>query len=132
MARIVIAEDDDELRQVLATWLGIRYDVTAVDNGADALEAVVRERPDLVVLDIVMPRLNGLEVTERLRADPRTAEIPICMVTASTRNSDTHDSVWRLASDTDAFITKPFEPQQLLAKIEDLLRRAVARRRARR
>jgi CheY-like chemotaxis protein len=128
-ARIVLAEDDEELRQLLSTWLGFRYDVTAVSNGEDALAAIAREKPDLAVLDIVMPRINGLGVVERLRSDPATASLPICLITASTRGSDTHDSVWKMAAQTDAFITKPFEPQELMAKVEELLRAAVERRR---
>jgi CheY-like chemotaxis protein len=130
-AHIVFAEDDDELRQVLSTWLRMRWDVTAVSNGEDALEAVRAKRPDLLVCDIVMPRMNGLEVVEAIRADEALADLPICMVTASTRDSDTGDSVWKMAANVDAFITKPFEPQELLAKVESLLQAAVKRRRAR-
>ncbi len=128
-ARILLAEDNPELRQVLATWIGIRHDVVAVADGEAALEAIEEQRPDIVVCDIVMPRLNGLDLAQRLRENPETADIPICIITGSTRGSDTHDAVWKMASDTDAFITKPFEPQTLLAKIEELLHAAVARRR---
>ncbi len=128
-ARIVLAEDDAELRQILATWLGIRWDVVAAADGQAAWEAIQEQRPDLIVCDIVMPKMNGLELTERIRSDPELADVPICMVTASTSGSDIGDAVWRMASDTDAFITKPFEPQELMAKVEALLLAAVARRR---
>lgn len=130
MARIVLADDDPELREILVQFLSLRWDVAAVANGEEALAEIARERPALVVLDIMMPKLDGLAVVERLRSDPATADIPICMMTASTRDSDTHDAVWRVATGTDAFVTKPFEPQALMAKVEKLLHDAVQRRRS--
>lgn len=129
MARIVLADDDPELREILTQYLRLRWDVTAVGNGEEALAEIARERPALVVLDIMMPKLDGLSVVEHLRADAATAGIPICMMTASTRNSDTGDAVWKMATGVDAFITKPFEPQALMAKVEELLQAAAARRR---
>ena len=68
-------------------------------------------------------------LVEKIKANPQCADLPICMITASTKNSDTCDSVWNMAAETDGFITKPFEPQELIAKVECLLQAAVARRR---
>jgi twitching motility two-component system response regulator PilH len=129
-ARIVLADDDPELRDLLACFLNMRWNATVVSNGKEALEEIRRERPDVVILDIMMPRMDGLEVVEEMRGDESTADIPIIMMTASTRDSDTHDSVWRMAVGTDVFITKPFEPQELMAKVEEILREQVQRRRA--
>ena len=132
MARILLADDDPELREVLRAWLSIRYDVTVVGDGEAVLAEVERERPDILVCDMVMPRLGGMDVVERIKANPETADLPICMITASTKGSDTYDYVWQMAADTDGFITKPFEPQELMAKIDRILQKVVAKRRAQR
>ena len=128
-ARILLADDDPELRTLLSCFLNMRWEATAVGDGEQALQEIARERPDVVILDIMMPRMDGLEVVKRLRGDPSTADLPIIMMTASTRESDTHDNVWRMATETDAFISKPFEPPELLAKVEEILLAAVERRR---
>lgn len=127
--RIVLAEDDSELRLILSYWLGMRWDVEAVPNGLEALESIRANKPTMLVCDILMPKMDGLELVTALRGDPETADLPICMITASTQGSDTHDNVWKMASQANAFITKPFEPQELLAKVEELITESVRRRR---
>jgi two-component system, OmpR family, alkaline phosphatase synthesis response regulator PhoP len=91
---------------------------TAVD-GIDALEKVSRVRPDLILLDIMMPRMSGFEVCRRLKADPKTRDIPILMVTALNELGDIERGV---ESGTDDFLTKPINKLELLTRVKSLLR----------
>ena len=121
---IVIAEDDLATRALLKATLGRDgYAVREFDNGADALDDIRRRPPDLVLLDIGMPQLNGLEVTRQLRAEPLTALLPIILVTARGR---IEDKVAGLDAGASDFVTKPFEPVELLARVRANLRLAAA------
>jgi putative two-component system response regulator len=112
---IVVAEDDVATRALLRVVLErAGYEVRQVDNGADALAEIMREPPDVALLDIGMPELDGLEVTRRLRSEPETALLPIILVTARGR---LEDKVAGLDAGASDFITKPFEPAELLARV---------------
>jgi putative two-component system response regulator len=112
---IVVAEDDMATRALLRVVLErAGYEVRQVDNGADALAEIMREPPDVALLDIGMPELDGLEVTRRLRSEPATALLPIILVTARGR---LEDKVAGLDAGASDFITKPFEPAELLARV---------------
>jgi len=112
---IVVAEDDMATRALLRVVLErAGYEVRQVDNGADALAEILREPPDVALLDIGMPELDGLEVTRRLRSEPVTALLPIILVTARGR---LEDKVAGLDAGASDFITKPFEPAELLARV---------------
>jgi putative two-component system response regulator len=112
---IVVAEDDMATRALLRVVLErAGYEVRQVDNGADALAEIMREPPDVALLDIGMPELDGLEVTRRLRSEPATALMPIILVTARGR---LEDKVAGLDAGASDFITKPFEPAELLARV---------------
>ena len=112
---IVVAEDDVATRALLRVVLErAGYEVRQVDNGADALTEIMREPPDVALLDIGMPELDGLEVTRRLRSEPATALLPIILVTARGR---LEDKVAGLDAGASDFITKPFEPAELLARV---------------
>jgi putative two-component system response regulator len=112
---IVVAEDDMATRALLRVVLErAGYEVRQVDNGADALAEILREPPDVALLDIGMPELDGLEVTRRLRSEPATALLPIILVTARGR---LEDKVAGLDAGASDFITKPFEPAELLARV---------------
>lgn len=112
---IVVAEDDMATRALLRVVLErAGYKVRQVDNGADALAEILREPPDVALLDIGMPELDGLEVTRRLRSEPVTALLPIILVTARGR---LEDKVAGLDAGASDFITKPFEPAELLARV---------------
>ena len=91
---------------------------TAVD-GVDALEKVPKVKPDLILLDIMMPRMSGFEVCRRLKADPKTRDIPILMVTALNELGDIERGV---ESGTDDFLTKPINKLELLTRVKSLLR----------
>jgi DNA-binding response OmpR family regulator len=119
----ILAVDDDEpvLRSVKRVLENAGYTVRTASNGQDALKMIARERPDLIVLDIIMPGLDGLEVCRRIRADPYIAKLPILFLTAKGRPNDVAQG---LDAGGDDFLTKPFEVVELPARVRALLRRA--------
>jgi DNA-binding response OmpR family regulator len=119
----ILAVDDDEpvLRSVRRVLENACYTVHTASNGQDALKMIERNRPDLVVLDIIMPGLDGLEVCRRIRADPYIARLPILFLTAKGRPNDVAQG---LDAGGDDFLTKPFEVVELPARVRALLRRA--------
>jgi DNA-binding response OmpR family regulator len=120
MTKILIVDDDLALADVLAfTMRRAGFDTLLAHNGREALECFTRECPDLLVLDWVLPSLDGLEVCRRVRLD---SNVPILMLTV--RQSD-DDVVSALEAGADEYITKPFSPRQLVARVHALLRRAV-------
>jgi putative two-component system response regulator len=121
---IVVAEDDTATRALLRAVLErAGYRVRNVDNGADALAEIRREPPDVALLDIGMPEMDGLEVTRTLRAAAETALLPIILVTARGR---LEDKVAGLDAGASDFITKPFEPAELLARVRSNQRLSTA------
>jgi DNA-binding response OmpR family regulator len=119
MTKILIVDDDLTLADVLAfTLRRAGFDVILAHNGHEALEQYVRELPDLVVLDWMLPYMNGLEVCSRVRAN---SNVPIIMLTV--RQAD-DDVVSALEAGADEYITKPFSPRQLVARIRAIQRRA--------
>jgi putative two-component system response regulator len=121
---ILVAEDDTATRALLSAVLErAGYRARIVDNGADALAEILREPPDVALLDIGMPEMDGLEVTRRLRATPETALMPIILVTARGR---LEDKVAGLDAGASDFITKPFEPAELLARVRSNQRLSTA------
>ena len=124
---ILVAEDDLATRALLrATLERAQYRVREFDNGADALIDIQRMPPDVALLDIGMPGLDGLEVTRAVRRTPATALLPVILVTARGR---TEDKVAGLDAGASDFVTKPFEPAELLARVRANLRLSSALRR---
>jgi two-component system, OmpR family, response regulator MprA len=116
--RVLVVEDDEEIADVLRRSLRNEgYDVRAVGDGVAALDAAAGFFPDLVVLDLGLPGMDGIEVCRRLRAD---GDVPILILTART---ETEDRVGGLDSGADDYLIKPFERAELLARIRALLRR---------
>jgi DNA-binding response OmpR family regulator len=116
--RVLVVEDDAEIADVLRRSLRQEgYEVKTSADGVDALDVATGFVPDLVVLDLGLPRLDGIEVCRRLRAE---GDVPILMLTA---RSETEDRVGGLDSGADDYLVKPFERQELLARIRALLRR---------
>jgi DNA-binding response OmpR family regulator len=117
-ARVLVVEDDAEIADVLRRSLRQEgYEVKTSADGVEALDVATGFVPDLVVLDLGLPRLDGVEVCRRLRAD---GDVPILMLTA---RAETEDRVSGLDSGADDYLVKPFERQELLARIRALLRR---------
>jgi two-component system phosphate regulon response regulator PhoB len=122
-ARILCVEDDVNLQKSLSFILWREgYEILCAQTGEEALELARREKPDLILLDLVLPGIDGLKVCGVLKKDPSTAEILVIMVTAKKRMEDI---VAGLKDYADDYVTKPFEPQVLLARIQALLRRRV-------
>jgi two-component system response regulator MprA len=118
-ARVLVAEDDRSVRESLVLALGLEgYTVDAVTNGADAIDAVTNAPPDVIVLDIMMPVLDGLTACRRLRA--ADCHIPILMLTA---RQEISDRVSGLDAGADDYLPKPFSLDELLARLRALLRR---------
>ncbi|HEV2129903.1 MAG TPA: response regulator [Longimicrobiaceae bacterium] len=118
---LILVVDDNPLNvEPLCDLLeAMGYRVAEAYNGAEALQAVQESPPDLILLDIMMPGMNGFEVCRRLKADPRSAKIPVVFVTAL---ADTEDKVAGIDAGGDDFLTKPFNRPLLLARIRSLLR----------
>jgi two-component system phosphate regulon response regulator PhoB len=118
-ARILVADDEESVRQLLQIVLQHEgYEVVLATNGAEALLAAHNNPPDLILLDWMMPVLDGLSVLKQLRKDAATRDIPILMLTARQSDSDTTTA---LVGGADVYLTKPFEPQVVLSMISRLL-----------
>ncbi len=124
--RILMADDDPDIRMFLEVTLSLAgFDVRVTTDGAEAVAAAREDAPDLILLDVMMPNLDGLGATRQLRADPRTSDIPIILVTAKAMGMD---KVSGLAEGADDYVTKPFDPDELVARIRAALRRSAAMR----
>lgn len=119
--KILVVEDEQDIAQLVQHYLqkeGFRS-VTAM-SGVDALKKVKEEKPDLIVLDLMLPEMDGLEVCKQVRSSPDTALLPIIMLTAKAEESDT---IVGLELGADDYVTKPFSPKALVARVKALLRR---------
>ena len=121
-SRVLIVEDEPDIRGLLAFHLEREgYQVFKSNNGADALRQVRARPPDLVLLDLMLPEMDGLKVCRRLRQDPATAPLPIVMLTAK---GEEVDRVLGLELGADDYIVKPFSPREVVARIRAVLRRS--------
>ena len=121
-SRVLIVEDEPDIRALLAFHLEREgYQVARAASGADALRQVRAARPDLVLLDLMLPEMDGLEVCRRLRQDPATAALPIVMLTAK---GEEVDRVLGLELGGDDYVTKPFSPRELVSRVKAVLRRS--------
>jgi DNA-binding response OmpR family regulator len=120
--RIVIVEDEQDMAELVAMRLKREnYDVDVALNGRDGLAKVRADATDLVILDLMLPKMSGTEVCRQLRSDPQTAQIPIIMLTAKSEESDI---VLGLHMGADDYVTKPFSMSVLMARVSALLRRS--------
>ena len=125
---ILVVDDEEDLLELVRYNLSRDgYRVTCVGTGEDALKAARRQPPDLIVLDLMLPAVDGLEVCRRLKADSKTRDVPIIMLTAKSEESD---MVAGLERGADDYIAKPFSPRVLSARVKALLRRKEAQRQA--
>src|SRR5574341_1440110 len=119
-AKILVADDIKQNVKLLRVILtAAEYDVIEAYDGEEALEKVKTENPDLILLDIMMPKLTGYEVCQKLRADEITKNIPIIMITAL---HEMDDRIKGIEAGADDFISKPFNKVELLARVKSLLR----------
>ena len=119
MARIVVADDDADVRMLVALKLeSCGHDVVAVENGAVAVERCHSVRPDLVVLDLMMPGMSGIEACRVIRSDQSIRDIPVILLTARAQSVDVEAG---LAAGADDYVTKPFSPRELATRVDSLL-----------
>ena len=123
--RVLVVEDDPDIAELVTRYLEkAGYAATRVSSGRDALDAVRAKAPDLVVLDVMLPHVDGLEVCRLLRANEHTASIPIIMLTARAEESE---RIVGLEMGADDYLAKPFSPNELVARVRALLRRSQRR-----
>ncbi len=117
--RILVVEDQEDNRQIIRDMLSTTdYQITEAENGEEALAAVTKQRPDLILMDIQMPILDGYEATRRIKADPGLRSIPIIAITSYALSGDEQKA---RAAGCDDYVPKPYSPRQLLAKIRQHL-----------
>jgi len=116
---ILVVDDSPSVRQLVQLTFEMEgYRVITADDGVAGLERARADRPSLVVLDVMMPRMDGFDVARALKSDPATAAMPIVMLTAKAQAADVSAGG---ASGVDDYVTKPFDPEELLARVERLL-----------
>ncbi len=121
MSRILVVEDDADIASLIVHYLApAGHESEVVANGSDALAAARRRPPDLVILDRMLPGLDGLEICRALRADAELGAVPILMLTA---RAEEIDRIAGFETGADDYVTKPFSPKELVARIGALLRR---------
>jgi two-component system, cell cycle response regulator DivK len=117
--RILVVEDTDDNRRIIRDLLtAAGYDLLEATDGAAGVALAQKERPDLVLMDIQLPEMDGYEATRRIRAIPELAKVPIIAVTSYALSGDDAKA---LAAGCDSYVAKPFSPRQLLAKIREFL-----------
>jgi two-component system cell cycle response regulator DivK len=117
--RILVIEDQEDNRKIvrdLVTASG--YELMEASTGEEGLEVAVRERPDLILMDIQLPGIDGYEVTRRIKADPNLCKIPIIAVTSYALSGDDKKA---FSAGCDGYVTKPYSPRLLLAKMREYL-----------
>ncbi|NES25441.1 MAG: response regulator [Symploca sp. SIO3E6] len=120
MRTVLVVEDSLAQRQMISDLLkGSGLKVTVASDGQEALERISQSFPDVVVLDIVMPRMNGYELCRRLKSDPKTQNVPVVMCSSK---GEEFDRYWGMKQGADAYIAKPFQPTELIGTVKQLLR----------
>ena len=117
---MLVVDDNKVIRQLIRVNLELEgFEVVTAADGVECLDVVLQARPDVVTLDVVMPRLDGLRTAARLRADPRTRNLPLAIVSACTQ----YEVESGLDAGVDAFLAKPFEPSELVRLVRQLMER---------
>jgi two-component system cell cycle response regulator DivK len=117
--RILVVEDQEDNRQILRDLLGSAgYELTEAENGEDAIAAVAKGRPDLILMDIQLPVMDGYEATRRIRTNPDLKSVPIIAVTSYALTGDEDKA---LAAGCNGYVSKPYSPRDLLAKVRSYL-----------
>lgn len=119
--KIVVIEDESDILEVIAYNLRREgFEVVISQSGEDGIEKVEKTSPNLVILDLMLPEVDGIEICRQLKGDPLTRDIPVIMVTAKGEESDV---VLGLGVGADDYVTKPFSPKELVARVKAVLRR---------
>ena len=119
MAKILVAEDDSDLRLLVTLKLeSSGHEVVSVEDGTTAAESCRTMRPDLVILDLMMPGMSGLEVCRYIKSDPELSSTPVILLTARAQAADVEAGK---AAGVDEYLTKPFSPRELAGRVDLLL-----------
>lgn len=119
MAKILIAEDERDIRDLVAFTLRFAgHEVVAVGNGEEAVEAAQQEKPELILMDVRMPRMTGYEACEKMKADPELQVIPVVFLSAKGQESEIRTG---LEAGADEYLLKPFAPAELTVRVAELL-----------
>jgi twitching motility two-component system response regulator PilH len=122
MSTVLVVEDSVTQREMIEDLLkGSGLTVKTAGDGVEALEQMQGSCPDIVVMDIVMPRMNGYELCRRIKTDPKTERVPVVMCSSK---GEEFDRYWGMKQGADAYIAKPFQPQELVGTVKQLLRNA--------
>jgi two-component system phosphate regulon response regulator PhoB len=122
MSKILVVDDESDIADLVCMHLHREgHESITAGNGFEVVPTAVKYEPDLIVLDLMLPGIDGIQVHKRLRADSRTRHIPVIMLTAK---SQMHDRIAGLESGADDYLTKPFSPRELMLRIGAVLRRA--------
>ena len=124
MTNVLVVDDDEGVRGVLELALD-RYTLFFAQDGQEALDLLARQRVDLVVLDVMMPRMDGIETLRRMRLDSKMRDLPVILLTARVGEDD-HLRGFQVGA--DAYMTKPFDPDQLVAMVEEVRSRPADQR----
>ncbi|MBI4436364.1 MAG: response regulator [Candidatus Omnitrophica bacterium] len=126
--KILVVDDEPDILTLITARLEQKgYQVLVAADGLEGLDAAEKEKPDLILVDVSMPRMNGFQMVQLLRMEDTLKEIPIIVITAS-RQKD--EAAWRQQAGVDQFILKPFEAEELLAKVEEAFRSHTPRKAA--
>jgi len=123
MAKLIyVIDDEKEICELLRITFESRdYKVETGYDGEAVLKMIEKQKPDLLILDLKMPKLNGYEVITRLKASKDYAQIPIMVLTSITQGSNKSDEEWKRSLDVEDFITKPFEPLDILKRVQKII-----------
>ena len=122
MSTVLVVEDSVTQREMIEDLLkGSGLTVKTAGDGVEALEQMQGNCPDIVVMDIVMPRMNGYELCRRIKTDPKTERVPVVMCSSK---GEEFDRYWGMKQGADAYIAKPFRPQELVGTVKQVLRKA--------
>ena len=122
MSTVLVVEDSVTQREMIEDLLKCSgLTVKTAGDGVEALEQMQGVCPDIVVMDIVMPRMNGYELCRRIKTDPKTERVPVVMCSSK---GEEFDRYWGMKQGADAYIAKPFQPQELVGTVKQLLRKA--------
>jgi twitching motility two-component system response regulator PilH len=120
MSKILIVDDlPTEVQLMQSAIAGLGHSTVVATDGDQALELAKRENPDLVLLDVVLPRMDGFQVCRKIKKDPQTSRIPVILVSSKTQESD---KFWGLKQGASAYICKPFSPEELADTVKKNLR----------
>ncbi len=123
MAKILVVDDEPDIVEIITFTLESKgHEITAAKDGVEGIEQVKKNEPDLIILDVMMPKMNGMQVVDYLRNKEQYNHIPIIMLTATTQYSRKPDEEWRKKIGVEDYISKPFEPIDLITRVDKVLK----------